>query len=657
MLNQWLAVSELNNDVTLHLEASDVYDAHAALRHAHELSDSVNQIQLVMPMSIRTHRGFTPWLAYARTVHRGSAADSQIQNQLGALYTQLTHPRSPQCILQLSTKPPPVRAQPLHVEATATHTHYASFDFRISGKVERTLADSGATCSCMTEGLAKHLCLNIEPSVFQEDIGGVGGEVSVRGTVTTSVKLGKQQVDQVFYVVKDPIAGYQCLLGQDFLAAHSCALLFSPTAVSLTVGGDAHTAGKNVFTRRIQQIDPSHSVQSAQKIPEFSKSAKSDQSAKSAKSAKSDKSVLIEGNTVDAPVQGRERKSLMHAIHNGTCVAFRVIITPHQSVAAAEMQNPIPPDVQAVIDKHSTESGTLRGTIPPNTHVKGYECHIDLVPGAQPVQIRQYRLTPREREELEAKVRAFIDQGWIEPSVSPWCSSVLFVPKPGGKLRFCVDYRRVNAVTQVDKHPIPQQEEIIDRLQGAECYTALDLASGFYQLGIDPSSRGITAFPTPMGLYQWRVMPMGLCNAPAVFQRAMNQILSKHIAQGYCLVYIDDIIIFSKSVEDHISQLDAVLSTLREHNLFCQLPKCTWAQKRIKYLGHIVDGTGVLPDPGKVKALDHWEPPSVDLTHAPSQAEVSAIQQRKVHECRRFLGFMNYFARFIPRYAEFVRKH
>ena len=147
-------------------------------------------------------------------------------------------------------------------------------------------------------------------------------------------------------------------------------------------------------------------------------------------------------------------------------------------------------------------------------------------------------------------------------------------------------------------------------------------------------------------------MPMGLCNAPAVFQRAMNQILSKHIAQGYCLVYIDDIIIFSKSVEDHISQLDAVLSTLREHNLFCQLPKCTWAQKRIKYLGHIVDGTGVLPDPGKVKALDHWEPPSVDLTHAPSQAEVSAIQQRKVHECRRFLGFMNYFARFIPRYAE-----
>ena len=125
-------------------------------------------------------------------------------------------------------------------------------------------------------------------------------------------------------------------------------------------------------------------------------------------------------------------------------------------------------------------------------------------------------LTPRERKELEEKIKTFIDQGWIEPSVSGWSSSVLFIPKPGGKLRFWVDYRRLNAVTQLDKSPTPLQAEMLDHLQGAEYFSALDLASGFYQLSIDAESKPSTAFPTAKGQYQWRVMPMGLTNAPDI---------------------------------------------------------------------------------------------------------------------------------------------
>ena len=186
----------------------------------------------------------------------------------------------------------------------------------------------------------------------------------------------------------------------------------------------------------------------------------------------------------------------------------------------------------------------------------------------------------------------------------------MFVPKPGNKLRFCVDYRQLNQRTVKDSGNIPLQQELLDQLQGSEVFTALDLASGYYQLAMGEESRHVTAFPTPYGLYQWRVMPMGLCNAPAIFQRAMNQLLQPHIRAGYCLVYLEDIIILSKSIEEHAKHLDAVLTSLHEHNLFCQLPKCVFAKRELKYLGHIVSGKGVLPDPAKVAALDSWLPPT-----------------------------------------------
>jgi hypothetical protein len=150
-------------------------------------------------------------------------------------------------------------------------------------------------------------------------------------------------------------------------------------------------------------------------------------------------------------------------------------------------------------------------------------------------------------------------------------------------------------------------------------------------------------------------MPMGLCNAPAVFQQAMNQILHEHIRAGYCMVYLDDIIIKSSSDEDHAIHLNAVLTSLHEHRLFCQLPKCFWAKKELKYLGHLVSGEGVMPDPAKVAALDNWQPPLDLVTRladpALSKAEATVCRKKVVTECRRFLGFMNYFNRFIPRYS------
>ena len=330
------------------------------------------------------------------------------------------------------------------------------------------------------------------------------------------------------------------------------------------------------------------------------------------------------------------------------------MLTPPCIVAATDT-DPIPNCVQKVRDKHSVAGGTLCGKIPANTHAKGYECKIELVPGAHPVCIRQYRLTPLEKAELLTQVDAFIEKGWIEPSASSWSSSVFFVPKPNNKLRFCVDFRQLNQRTVTDSGNIPLTGELLDSLSGAKLFSALDLASGYYQLAMAPGSREVTAFPTPYGLYQWRVMPMGLCNAPAVFQKAMNEILRDHIRAGYCLVYLDDIIIMSKTAQEHAAHVDAVLTSLNAHNLFCQLPKCFWARPELKYLGHIVSGEGVKPDPAKVGSLDGWNPPwqHIEVLRKESNVAVQTASRKQiVHECRRFLGFMNYFNRFIPRYAD-----
>ena len=146
-------------------------------------------------------------------------------------------------------------------------------------------------------------------------------------------------------------------------------------------------------------------------------------------------------------------------------------------------------------------------------------------------------------------------------------------------------------------------------------------------------------------------MPMGLSNSPAVFQRAMNQVLAAHIKAGYCLVYLDDILIMSTSAEEHAEHLDAVLTSLHEHNLYCQLPKCEFALPELRYLGHLVSGVGVRPDPKKVAVLDQWVPPLADIAMlsdvTASAAQIRSSQLRITKAARSFMGFMQYFSRFI----------
>jgi RNase H-like domain found in reverse transcriptase/Reverse transcriptase (RNA-dependent DNA polymerase)/Integrase zinc binding domain/gag-polyprotein putative aspartyl protease len=622
-LNPWLELQSIDRDIILDIHGSDLYDSHTALRHLHDIDTGEHSVLLILPMSLRKHKAFTPWLCNGKTqcrLGRTNASDIESNGR-----------RVSACVLEM-------RNLSRHVHSRRNdHAHFASFDMRVAGAQVRTLLDTGATCSCVSSRFATRLGLHWNRDTDIKEIGGVGGEVSVLGAIESTVKLGKRQIRQVFLVIKDPIAGYDCLLGQDFLRSNCGGIFFTEHSVNFALGCNEWGNGHVVFSRRLIDGITSDCQSRVDSLP--TKLLPCEQEIDD-----------------DGPASHKVRRKMLHEVASGLAVGYTVVIKKVEEQTSEQPEEVLPSCVQAVIDKHSQPGGTLCGKIPDHTHARKYQCHIELQDGAQPVHIKQYRLTPKEKEELEEKVDSFIKKGWIEPSNSSWCSSVLFVPKPNNKLRFCVDFRALNARTVLDRGNIPHQTELLDSLRGAKVFSALDLASGYYQLELDEQSRPYTAFPTPYGLYQWKVMPMGLTNAPAIFQRAMNEILHEHIRAKYCRVYLDDIIILSQSIEEHARHLDAVLADLTKYHLFCQLPKCVWAKEEITYLGHLVDGKGVKPDPAKVTALEKWEPP-LDQVAQLDMDETSLLARKSLrkqiqHECRRFLGFMNYFSRFIPRYSD-----
>jgi hypothetical protein len=613
-----MSVLTLDRDVDLVLTAADKYDAHVALRHATELVTPEFKINVLLSSENRRDKAFTPWLADAKTTNRVRTVSLHgITHSMNSLQILST-------VRHASNSNFPNTEDKISDESTS---HYASFDMRVAGMMERTLLDSGATCSCISSAFATRMGMYVKPNPHFNKIGGVGGTVSVVGTVDQAVKIGKRQVDQHFLVVEQPVAGYHVLLGQDFMAVNYVSLHFTPTNVRFDIGTGSE---KVTFSRKISLLHTA-SICTVNHVPVSERQEPSQKYLK------------------------REWTQAQKDIKCHRQVAYTILLSELLPPDLID-DKCLPSCIRAVLQKHSTPGGTLCGEIPVNTCAKGFQAHIELEPGAGSVNVKQYRLTPLEKAELIAQVNEFIRKGWIELSSSPWSSSVLFIPKPNGKLRFCLDYRRLNQRTVKDSGNIPLMTEMLDELAGARLFSALDLASGYYQLGLDKTSRPLTAFPTPYGLYQWTVMPMGLCNAPAIFQSAMNVILRSHIDAGYCLVYLDDIIIKSKTDAEHAKHIDAVLTSLHKHNLFCQLPKCYWAKSELKYLGHLIDGKGVRPDPAKVATLDRWQPP---LKYVESLLNPSITpKERKTYleniasECRRFLGFMNYFNRFIPRYSE-----
>ena len=253
--------------------------------------------------------------------------------------------------------------------------------------------------------------------------------------------------------------------------------------------------------------------------------------------------------------------------------------------------------------------------------------HIN-IENASPIHQLPRRVPQARREEVRRLLREMLDNGVIEPSDSSWSSPVVLAKKKDGSLRFCVDYRKVNAVTRKDAYPLPRVDDTLDTLGGSKFFTTLDLASGYWQVEVATEDRPKTAFVTPEGLFQFKVMPFGLCNAPATFQRLMDRVLGG-LKWSSCLVYFDDIIVIGSTFSEHLKHLAAVLTHLRQSGLKLNPTKCKLCQQQVTFLGHIVSTQGISTDPEKVEVIAKWPTP------------------QSKRDVQQFLGLANYYRRFI----------
>lgn len=251
---------------------------------------------------------------------------------------------------------------------------------------------------------------------------------------------------------------------------------------------------------------------------------------------------------------------------------------------------------------------------------------------ATPVKSRAYRVSPAERRTIQENVADMLKKNVIEPSSSPWSSPVVLVKKKDGSWRFCVDYRRLNKVTKKDAYPLPRIDDTLDTLQGSSFFSSMDLRSGYWQIPLSDDAKPKTAFITPDGLYQFNVMPFGLCNAPATFERMMDNLLMG-FTWNICLCYLDDVVVFSATFDEHIRRLRQVLDCFRAAKLQLNSKKCRFGARQIKVLGHLVSVDGIRPDPDKIQAVSEFPVP------------------KNLKDVRGFLGLCTYFRKFIPAFS------
>ena len=378
-------------------------------------------------------------------------------------------------------------------------------------------------------------------------------------------------------------------------------------------------------------------------------------------------SVSIKGNSVPLPGIASERPTtvmVMSAKAMGKLMRknarrvkdpdsfFYGMITPAEQTClnAVEIAEGDVPAFQALLKTLKSQQGpafdtklqslmmnyqqlvSKREGLPPERNGELLPHRIDLVEGAQPPRHKLYRMSTAELAELHRQLKDMLEKGWIQASTSPFGAPVLFARKANGELRLCVDYRGLNDITVKDRYPLPRAEDLFDQLTGATIFSKLDLAQGYHQIRIHEEHVPRTAFNTRYGTYEFRVMPFGLTNAPSTFQRSMQRMLAPHLDK-FVVVFLDDILIYSRNAESHLEHIRQVLDKLLEADFRLRLDKCDFGSNELEYLGMTLSGRGLCPSQNKIQAVTDWPRP------------------KTVTEIRSFLGFIGFYRRFIRMFS------
>jgi hypothetical protein len=294
-------------------------------------------------------------------------------------------------------------------------------------------------------------------------------------------------------------------------------------------------------------------------------------------------------------------------IHSPICGELTLYLPNHggtHSCALTMVESPVE-RIPVVCEYPDVFPDELPG-MPPDRDI---EFAIELQLGTAPISKRPYRMPPAELAELKKQLQELLDKGFIRPSTSPWGCTALFVKKKDESLRLCVDYRPLNAVTIKNKYPLPCIDVLFDQLVGAKVFSKIDLRSGYHQIKIRASDILKTTLSTRYRLYEYLVMSFGLTNAPAYFMYLMNSVFMPELDK-FVVAFIDDILVYSKSEDEHTKHLHTVLQRLRDHHMYAKFSKCDFWLREIKFLGHTISQDGITVDPEKVQEVMDWKPPT-----------------------------------------------
>ena len=540
---------------------------------------------------------------------------------------------------------------------------------KVNGVVANLLIDTGATVTIINTKLYKQMS-NVSLSPSQREILTANGEsLQVMGKTIADFEFENFQCSNIAVIANINVDG---IVGLDFMRAHSAAIDIERNII--TVQGqeiNVQIAGQigcyRVVVSETVTLPPrTESIVNGQvenSAPDSFKVGLVEPTDDYRKTEKALVGRALVSNDKTIPLRLMNISAESQTLYGGTVIAK---VSPVDDIPSAE---------STLIEQQSQESSHVQvSSDVPDHLINLYEtCITDLsasqiqkvqkllnryadifskhdadygrtslikhqieIENAKPFKEPPRRVPYHLQEDNDKAIEDMLAKNVIEPSSSPWAAGVVLVKKKDGSTRFCVDYRKLNRVTVKDAYPLPRIDDSLNQMSGAKWFSTLDLCSGYWQVEVEPKDRQKTAFATRKGLYQFQVMPFGLCNAPATFERLMETVLAG-LQWDICLIYLDDVIVFGKEFEDMIENLSVIFERLLSAGLKLKPKKCTLFARKVEYLGHVVSENGISTDPRKVGVVKTWPEPA------------------NITELRSFLGFCSYYRRYIEHFAEIAK--